>query len=143
MRKILAAAAVSALLAGQAFAADLVVTTAEKGGVTFASFDLVDARDVAGVQFRVKVPGVANFDTSKCVASLPAGFNSSCHVNGDTITVFAFANEKSGAINSKHAAIGQISFRGAAKATIAISDAMISDNDANTSELGTTLTNDR
>jgi len=142
MRNTLFAAA-AMFLAAPAFATDLVVTTAEKGGVTFASFDLVDARDVAGVQFRVKVPGAANFDTSKCVTSLSAGFNASCSVSGDTITVFAFANEKSASINSKHAPIGQISFRGNAKASIAISDAMVSDNDANTTELGTTLTSDR
>lgn len=143
MRKILVAAAASALLASQAFAAELVITTAEKGGVTFASFDLVDARDVAGIQFRIKAPGVSSFDTSKCVASLPAGFNSSCQVSGDTITVFAFANEKAGAINSKHAAIGQISFRSSAKAAIAVSDARISDSDAVSAELNATVTSDR
>lgn len=143
MLKILAVAGAAMLLAGQAFAADLVVTTAEKGGVTFASFDLVDAHGVAGVQFRVKVPGVANFDTSKCVAGLSAGFTSSCQANGDTVTVFVFANDESVAISAKHAPIGQISYRGESKAGIAISDAMVSDNAGNTVTLDTAMANDR
>lgn len=135
MKKIL----VAALLAGSAFcaqAAELVVTTVEKGGVTFVSFDLVDANDVAGLQFSVSADGlVGSIDAANCVASLPKSFSASCNVKDNVLTVAGFAPAVDGALKGASIAIGQISFRSSAGGKVAISNALTANSQAQDVEL--------
>ncbi len=135
MKKILLAA----LLAGSAFtaqAAELVVTSVEKGGVTFVSFDLVDANDVAGLQFSVSAEGLAgSIDTTNCVASLPKSFSASCNVKDGVVSIAGFAPAVDGALNGASVAIGQISFRSNGGGKVAISKAYTANSQAQDIEL--------
>jgi hypothetical protein len=135
MKKILLAA----LLAGSALtaqAAELVVTSVEKGGVTFVSFDLVDANDVAGLQFSVSAEGlVGSIDTANCVAGLPKSFSASCNIKDGVVTIAGFAAAADGALSGASVAVGQISFRANGGGKVAVSKALTSNSQAQDIEL--------
>lgn len=134
--KVLGSLVAAALLSGSAAAAELVVTTVEKGGVTFVSFDLVDANDVAGLQFSVSAEGLAGaIDASNCVVALPKSFNASCNVKDNVLTVAGFAPQIDGALKGASVAIGQISFRSNGGGKVAVSKALTSNSQAQDVEL--------
>lgn len=135
MKRILIGAVLSCFVFGVQ-ATELVVTSVEKGGVTFVSFDLVDATDVAGLQFSVSAEGSAgSIDTSNCVAALPKSFSASCSVKDGVVTIAGFAPGTEGALKGASVAIGQISFRSNAGGKVSISKAYTANSQAQDTEL--------
>lgn len=93
-RLIFAAAAV-AFGMGSASAAELLLTgnsTAKKGGSTYA-LDIVSDGDVRGFDFIIPVPKGAKVDVSKCLSSLPKGFQGVCKHNEGEIAGIAISME--------------------------------------------------
>lgn len=121
-------------------AAELVVSKFEKAGKTFLSFDLVDATNIYGVQFKVNVPGMSGVDTSKCAVGLAEKFNGNCVVRDGSVTITGFtaAGNRDNALNSAAVMIGQISFASDQKAAMTITSALVSDGE-NDIELPVTI----
>jgi len=135
VKKILIGALLSCIAYGVQ-AAELVVTSVEKGGVTFVSFDLVDANDVAGLQFSVSAEGlIGSIDTSNCLAALPKSFSASCNVKDGVVSIAGFAPGADGALNGASVAIGQISFRSNGGGKVSISKAYTANSQAQDTEL--------
>lgn len=131
----------SALLvaAGGLSAGELVVSKFEKGGVTFLSFDLIDVRDVYGVQFKINAPGLADADLSKCVTGLGSDFNAVCRVTDGVVTVAGYTGEAKNALSGKSVPIGQISFKNQAKSEITVTAALTANAAGEDSALGVSL----
>lgn len=127
------------IAASGAQAAELVVSKFEKGGVTFMAFDLVDVKDVYGVQFKINAAGMADVDVSKCVAGFGEGFNGNCRVENGVITVTGFTGEAKNALNGKSVMVGQVSFKNQAKSEVTVSAALTANATGETSALAVSM----
>lgn len=133
-------ATVAALLLAAAplQAAELVVTPSpSKSGVDVA-FDLVSDGGVAGISFKLNVPGIKGGDEelSSCTAELPAGFDGVCKVHDGFVMVLATSNSSDIALPAGVHPMGKISlkyapgFDASAKGAITVERLDIVDNDA-------------
>lgn len=120
------------------YAAELIVTPVEsKNGVEVA-FDLVSEGDVAGVSFKLNVPGVkaGAKELGDCTAELPSGFEGSCKVHDGFVMVVANSASPDIALPAGVHPMGKISlkyapgFDASAKGAISVERLEIADNSA-------------
>lgn len=108
---------VAALLsfAGSASSAELLMTDsglskARNAGSTLA-LDIVSDGDVAGFDLIIPVPKGIKVDTSKCLSSLPAGFQGACKHNDGEIAVIAVSMNRQALPAGIHS-VGTLSISG-------------------------------
>lgn len=118
-------------------AAELIVTASPtKAGVDVA-FDLVSEGDVAGISFKLNVPGIKGDDKelNSCTAELPVGFDGACKVHDGFVMVFAASSSPELALPAGVNPLGKISLQYApgadsSKQAITVDRLDVVDNDA-------------
>lgn len=112
-RVVLIAAAFACV--GSASAAELLLTgnagLAKRGAASAIALDIVSDGDVRGFDFIISVPKGAKVDTSKCLASLPAGFQGVCKHNEGEIAGIAISMDPKPLPAGVHS-IGMVSISG-------------------------------
>lgn len=98
------------LASAPVFSAELLVTAVPSGSKLSVAFDLVSDGNVAGVNFKLNVPGLADSKAKmpKCVAELPAGFSGGCSVTKGGLYVYATSDSSSVAIPAGLTPIGNV-----------------------------------
>lgn len=108
--KTFLAVAVLGLVSSSAMSAELLVTAVPSGSQLSVGFDLVSDGNVAGINFKLNVPGLADSKAKlpKCVAELPAGFSGGCSVTKGGVYVYATSDSPSTFIPAGMAPIGKV-----------------------------------
>lgn len=98
------------LVSASALSAELVVTTAPAGNNMAVAFDLVSDGNVAGLNFKLNVPGLEDSKAKlpKCVAELPAGFSGGCSITKGGVYVYATSDSPGTVIPAGVSSIGSV-----------------------------------
>lgn len=137
--QIFCIAAALGLVSASAFSAELVVTAVPTGNNMAVAFDLVSEGNVAGLNFKLNVPGLAESKAKlpKCVADLPSGFSGGCSVTKEGVYVYATSDNLGITIPAGVASIGSVVIANpAARAKagsapkLTVSELAVYDNDA-------------
>lgn len=110
--RMLAIVAGASLAASMAVSANEVVVTpvATKSNQLALGFDIASSGDVAGFNFKVSLPGLAEKagGVSSCVAELPKGFDGACSVTKGGVYVYATSSSPDVALPAGMVSIGKI-----------------------------------
>lgn len=137
--KTFLAIAVLSLTAAPALSAELLVTAAPSGNKLSVAFDLVSDGDVAGVNFKLNVPGLADTKAKlpKCIAELPTGFSGGCSITKGGVYVYATSDSPNISIPAGLSPIGRVILdnpaglaKGGRSVGLTVSELAVFDNNA-------------
>lgn len=112
--KLISVVTLALAFCGAANAAELLMTQgmAKRGAaVSSVALDVVSNGDVRGFDFVIPVEKGMKVDTSKCLSSLPSGFQGTCKFNGSEVAGLVFSWEPKTLPKGVHS-VGSITISG-------------------------------